>query len=142
MSMMAKIEKIIKENKNYLYQRIKNFLDKVPETDIFATQEQMKIDRRDGKSLEEKLINNLKAFIHENNIDIKNIVMPESIEVYFDTIIQFIENSKNNPREFHVLILMNLLTSKKGKEAINKYSENKSKTTTMDFIVKYTTLAF
>ena len=139
---MAKIEKIIKENKNYLYQRIKNFLDKVPKTDIFATQEQMKIDRRDGKSLEEKLINNLKAFINENNIDIKNIVMPESIEVYFDTIIQFIENSKNNPREFHVLILMNLLTSKKGKEAINKNSENKSKTTTMDFIVKYTTLAF
>jgi hypothetical protein len=37
---------------------------------------------------------------------------------------------------------MNLLTSKKGKEAINKYSENKSKTTTMDFIIKYTTLAF
>ena len=93
---MAKIEKIIKENKNYLYQRIKNFLDKVPETDIFATQEQMKLDRRDGKSLEEKLINILKAFINENNIDIKNIIMPESIKVYFDTIIQFIENSKNN----------------------------------------------
>ena len=140
--MMAKIEKIIKENKNYLYQRIKNFLDKVPETDIFATQEQMKIDRRDGKSLEEKWINILKAFIKENNIDIKNIIKPESIEVYFDTIKNFIENSKNNPRKFHVLILMNLLTSKKGKEAINKYSENKSKTTTMDFIVKYTTLAF
>ena len=139
---MAKIEKIIKENKNYLYQRIKNFLDKVPKTDIFATQEQMKIDGREGKSLEEKLINILKVFINENNIDIKNIIMAESIEVYFDTIIKFIENSKNNPREFHVLILMNLLTSKKGKEAINKNSENKSKTTTMDFIVKYTTLAF
>ena len=27
--MMVEIEKIIKENKNYLYQRIKNFLDKV-----------------------------------------------------------------------------------------------------------------
>ena len=38
---------------------------------------------------------------------------------------------------------MNLLTSKKGKEAINKYSENKSKkATTNDFIIKYTILAF
>ena len=38
---------------------------------------------------------------------------------------------------------MNLLTSKKGKEAINKYSENKGKkTTTNDFIIQYTILAF
>ena len=48
MSMMFEIEKVIKENNNYLYQRIKNFLDKVPKTGIFATQEQMKIKRNDG----------------------------------------------------------------------------------------------
>ena len=61
--------------------------------------------------------------------------MVEPINIYFDTIIQFL---KNNPREFHVLILINLLTSKKGKEAINKYSENISKkATTNDIIIKY-----
>ena len=138
--MIVEIEKIIKENKNYLYQRIKNFLDKVSKTGIFATQEQIKIEGNDGISLKEKLTNILEAFIKENNINIKDIIKAEPINIYFDTIIQFL---KNNPREFHVLILMNLLTSKKGKEAINKYSENKGKkTTTNDFIIQYTILAF
>ena len=134
MSMMVENEKVIKENNNYLYQRIKNFLDKVPKTGIFATQEQMKIKGNDGIFLKEKLKNILEAFIKENNIKIKDIIMVEPINIYFDTIIQFL---KNNPREFHVLILMNLLTSKKGKEAINKYSENISKkATTKDIIIK------
>ena len=113
--MMIEIEKIIKENKNYLYQRIKNFLEKVLKNDIFATQEQMKIDGNDGISLKEKLKNILEVFIKENFIYIKDIIKVEPIKVYFNTIIQFLKNNKNNQREFHVLIFMNLLTSKKGK---------------------------
>ena len=75
----------------------------------------MKIDGNDGISLKEKLKNILEVFIKENFIDIKHIIKVEPIKIYFNTIIQFLKNNKNNQREFHVLNFMNLLNSKKGK---------------------------
>ena len=142
MSIIDEIRNIKKLNKTYLYHRILYFLDQKQKNYLIETQNQLKIGEI---SLKENIIIVLETYAKDNSIDISHIDKNQSqIEQYLTQILNYIIATKQSSREFHVKILKNLLSSKKGNEAIKKYSEKKSEAlfSLNDFIVNYTKFAF
>ena len=142
MSLINEIDKMIKENNDYLYYRIIDFLDE-NSTDFFV---EVKNKMKQGeKSLGEKIISYMEAFIEDNNIELNNFDSKTPIEKYFSSIINFLEENKQKLKKFHAKILYNLLKSKTGRKIIdNNQKENKKETkffSISDFIINYTELA-
>ena len=95
MSILSEFEKIINQNKNYLYLRLKYFLDEVPKNDILVNQS---LIEDDSKIIEAKdLINILENYMKQEKIENtnKNENLKILIQNYFDKILNYLQNKND-----------------------------------------------
>ena len=145
MSMMDEIKKMIEaDEKYYLYSKIINILDKYKNKYHNEYLNQIKDDKI---SLIDEILKILDEYVKYNKISIliigKGKKLTEKIEQYFDSIIEFLKNKKDNFKLTHIQILKNLLTSAKSVDALKNYKDlsKKKKYTIKNFIVDYSVVA-
>ena len=145
MSMMDEIKKMIEaDEKYYLYSKIINILDKYKNKYHNEYLNQIKDDKI---SLIDEILKILDEYVKYNKISIliigKEKKLTKKIEQYFDSIIEFLKNKKDNFKLTHIQILKNLLTSAKSVDALKNYKDlsTKKKYTIKNFIVDYSVVA-
>ena len=142
-SIMDEIQKIIESKENYIYQHIINNIDQY--VNKYCNEYQNQANNIETSSINEfkNIIlefmdnNNIKITINKNDRNTKR-----EIEKYFQAIIKFLDEKKDNLKLEHVKILKNIFISEKGLKALkqNKISKNKIFSIN-DFIENYTKIA-
>ena len=95
MSILSEFEKIINQNKNYLYLWLKYFLDEVPKNDILVNQSFIEDDSKiiEAKDLINILENYMKQEKKEKTKEKENINI--LIQNYFDKILNYLQNKND-----------------------------------------------
>ena len=139
MQVFDEIKKIINSNKNYIYQRIINYINNIPINCIIKNINQPTKSNSLEYEIEASLIKFILAYSIKTEFIKKEKFSMKEMEKYFNNIINFLENKNKDLRLFHIKILKNLLISDKGIDIIINYVQSNDDNifTLSDFIINY-----